>query len=75
MVSTAPFDRDMGHLDAKGEDLPPFAWDEERRLHLRAKLDALYFVLHGVFDPADPARSRDDIRYIYSAFPIVEPQE
>jgi hypothetical protein len=42
---------------------------------LRAKLDALYFILYGVFDPADPAQSRDDIRYIYSTFPIVERQE
>ena len=71
----APFARDMGHVDAKGEVLPPFIWDEERRLHLRAKLDALYFILYGVFDPADPAQSRDDIRYIYSTFPIVERQE
>ena len=46
-----------------------------RRLHLRAKLDALYFILYGVFDPADRERSRDDIRYIYSTFPIVERQE
>jgi hypothetical protein len=42
---------------------------------LRAKLDALYFILYGVFDPAEPAQSRDDIRYIYSTFPIVERQE
>jgi hypothetical protein len=71
----APFARDMGHVDATGDVLPPFIWDEERRLHLRAKLDALYFILYGVFDPADPAQSRDDIRYIYSTFPIVERQE
>ncbi len=71
----APFARDMGHVDAKGDVLPPFIWDEERRLHLRAKLDALYFILYGVFDPADPAQSRDDIRYIYSTFPIVEREE
>ena len=71
----APFARDMGHVDGEGEVLPPFAWDEERRLHLRAKLDALYFILYGLFDPADPAQSRDDIRYIYSTFPIVERQE
>lgn len=71
----APFARDMGHVDAKGEVLPPYIWDEERRLHLRAKLDALYFILYGVYDPADPAQSRDDIRYIYSTFPIVERQE
>ncbi|WP_206663917.1 Eco57I restriction-modification methylase domain-containing protein [Sphingomonas oligophenolica] len=71
----APFARDMGHVDAAGEVLPPFVWDDERRLHLRAKLDALYFILYGVYDPADPAAGRDDIRYIYSTFPIVERQE
>lgn len=71
----ASFARDMGHVDASGEVLPPFIWNEERRLHLRAKLDALYFILYGVFDPADPEKSRDDIRYIYSTFPIVERQE
>lgn len=75
----APFARDMGHVDATGEVLPPFIWDEDRRLHLRAKLDALYFILYGVFDPADaahdPVQGRDDIRYIYSTFPIVERQE
>jgi hypothetical protein len=70
-----PFARDMGHVDAAGDVLPPFVWDEDRRLRLRAKLDALYFILYGVFDRADPARSRDDIRYIYSTFPIVEREE
>ena len=75
----APFARDMGHVDAAGEVLPPFAWDEDRRLALRAKLDSLYFILYGVFDPAlpghDAAKARDDVRYIYSTFPIVERQE
>jgi hypothetical protein len=71
----APFARDMGHVDDHCEVLPPFTWDEERRLRLRAKLDALYFILYGIFDPADPAQSRDDIRYIYSTFPIVEREE
>jgi hypothetical protein len=71
----APFARDMGYVDDNGEVLPPFSWDEDRRLALRAKLDALYFILYGVFDPADRARSRDDVEYIYSTFPIVERQE
>jgi len=71
----APFARDLGLVDDAGDVLSPFVWDEERRLKLRAKLDALYFVLYGVFDPADPAQSRDDIRYIYSTFPIVEREE
>ncbi|MCA3717618.1 MAG: restriction endonuclease, partial [Brevundimonas sp.] len=71
----APFARDLGYVDDAGDVLPPFVWDEERRLKLRAKLDALYFILYGVFDPADPTQSRDDIRYIYSTFPIVEREE
>ncbi len=64
----APFARDMGHVDANGDVLPPFVWDEDRRLRLRAKLDALYFHLYGVTD-------RDDVRYVYSTFPIIERQE
>ena len=64
----APFARDMGHVGEHGEVLPPFRWGDDRRLHLRAKLDALYFHLYGVTD-------RDDIRYIYSTFPIVEREE
>ncbi|GEO00068.1 hypothetical protein NSE01_19000 [Novosphingobium sediminis] len=71
----APFARDMGHVDAKGDALRPFEWNEARRLNLRAKLDALYFILYGVFDPANSAASRDDIRYIYSTFPIIAQQE
>jgi len=35
---------------------------------LRAKLDAVFFHLYGITD-------RDDIRYIYSTFPIVQRQE
>ena len=41
---------------------PPFVWNEDRRLHLRAKLDAVFFHLYGITD-------RDDLRYIYSTFP------
>ncbi len=64
----APFARDMGHVDDAGDLLPPFVWDEERRLFLRAKLDAVFFHLYGVTD-------RDDVRYVYSTFPIVERDE
>jgi hypothetical protein len=59
---------DMGYVDAAGEVKPPFIWDDTRRLKLRAKLDAVFFHLYGV-------TSRDDIRYIYSSFPIVERYE
>ena len=64
----ASFARDMGHVDPDGVVKPPFLWDEERRLKLRAKLDAVFFHLYGVTD-------RDDVRYIYSTFPIIERQE
>ena len=61
----APFARDLGYVDETGAVRPPFRWDEERRLRLRAKLDAVYFHLYGVTD-------RDDIRYVYSTFPLLE---
>lgn len=64
----APFACDMGHVDEAGEVKPPFIWDDARRLELRAKLDAVFFHLYGITD-------RDDIRYIYSTFPIVQRQE
>ena len=58
----APFAHDMGHVDAAGDLLPPFVWEEERRLFLRAKLDAVFFHLYGV-------TGRDDVRYVYSHLP------
>ena len=64
----APFAADLTHVNDAGQIMPPFRWDEERRLQLKAKLDALYFHLYGVTD-------RDDVRYIYSTFPIVERQD
>jgi len=64
----APFARDMGHVAKSGKAKPPFVWDDARRLKLRAKLDAVYFHLYGVTD-------RDDVRYVYSTFPIVERAE
>ena len=64
----APFATHLGYVDDAGEPRTPFQWDRERRLHLCAKLDALFFHLYGVTD-------RDDVRYIWSTFPIVERQE
>jgi Eco57I restriction-modification methylase len=59
----APFARDLGFVDAKGEVLPPFVWnDEERRTRLAA-LDALFFHLYGI--------NADDANYILNTFPIV----
>ena len=37
-------------------DGPPFAWDEDRRAHLRAALDAFYARAYGL--------TRDELRYI-----------
>ncbi|MFN7258003.1 MAG: hypothetical protein ACK5TL_00490 [bacterium] len=56
-----PFAEDMGHHGA------PFPWDTEERLHLRARLDALFFLLYGL--------NRDDAAYILSTFPIVQREE
>ena len=53
----APFARDLGYHG------PPFIWDQEKRRHLRARLDALYFHLYGL--------SKDDAAYILDTFPIV----
>ena len=57
-----PFARDLGYTG------DPFIWNDDRRLQLRAKLDAVFFHLYGI-------TTRDDIRYIYSTFPIVSRQE
>ena len=62
------FARDLGHIDETGAIGPIFPWDGERRLHLQAKLDAVFFHLYGVTD-------RDDVRYVWSTFPIVERQD
>ena len=61
----AHFARDLGYVDASGDPRPPFPWDPERRLRLRAKLDAAYFLLYGI-------DRWEDVAYIYSTFPIVE---
>ncbi|MBA4262462.1 MAG: hypothetical protein C0443_10735 [Comamonadaceae bacterium] len=63
----APFARDMGHVDAQGEVLPPFVWDEEDRRSRMASLDALFFHLYGI-DAKDAA-------YILDTFPIVREQD
>lgn len=56
-----PFAEDMGHTG------PPFPWDAEERLHLRARLDALFFLLYGL--------DRDAAAYILGTFPIVREEE
>ena len=64
----APFARDMDYVEDTGDVKAPFLWDEERRLHLFAKLDAVFFHLYGITD-------RDDVRYVFSTFPIIANQE
>jgi hypothetical protein len=44
---------------------PPFAWDEARRAHLRAELDAAYAHLYGL--------TRDELRYILDPADIYGP--
>jgi hypothetical protein len=63
-----PFARGMEYCDDAGDMKPPFVWDEERRIRLRSRLDALFFILYGITD-------RDVVNHIYSTFPIVEEQE
>jgi hypothetical protein len=59
------FARDMGHVNSKtGDVLSPFKWDDEERCHLRARLDALFFLLYGFVN-------RDNVRYILNTFPGV----
>lgn len=48
-------------LDYSGK---PFKWDEEERRHLRARLDALFFLLYDI--------DKDDAAYIMGTFPIVK---
>ena len=42
---------------------PPFRWDPERRVVLRAELDAAFFHLYGI--------SRHDTDYILATFPAL----
>ena len=49
-----PLARDLGDVGA------PFIWDEERRVLIRAELDAFFFRLYGI--------ERDDVDYIMETF-------
>jgi hypothetical protein len=50
-----------------GFEGPPFVWDEERRLHLKCRLDAMYFHLYGL--------TREEAGEILETFPIVKRQD
>ena len=63
----APFARDMDYVDAAGEVLPPFVWNEEERRARMAALDAVFFWLYGL--------RADDASYILDTFPIVREQD
>lgn len=45
-----------GLMGSACDDGPPFAWDEDRRAHLRADLDAFHARAYGL--------TRDELRYI-----------
>ncbi len=56
-----------GFADDLGYTGPPFAWDEEARLHRRCQLDALFFHLYGL--------TADEAGEILDTFPIVKKQD
>ncbi|MBI3911208.1 MAG: N-6 DNA methylase [Armatimonadetes bacterium] len=56
-----PFAEELGY---EGE---PFPWDEERRLHLKCQMDALYFHLYGL--------TREEAAEVLETFPIVKRQD
>ena len=59
----APFAEALGYVADDKTVREPFQWDAERRLTLRAKLDAVYFHLYGITDP-------DDIDHVHSLFSV-----
>ncbi len=63
----APFAQDLGYVDAAGQVLPPFTWNEEDRRSRLAALDGLFMHLYGL--------NEDDAAYILGTFPIVREQD
>jgi len=63
----APFARDLGYVDARGQVLPPVTWNDAERRQRLAALDALFFHLYGL--------GRDDAAYVLDTFPIVRQQD
>lgn len=63
----APFARDLGYVDAQGQVLPPFVWNDDDRRRRLAALDALFFWLYGL--------GADDAAHVLGTFPIVRQQD
>jgi hypothetical protein len=63
----APFARDLGYVDARGDVLAPIRWNEEERRARLAALDGLFMHLYGL-DEADAA-------HVLDSFPIVREQD
>jgi hypothetical protein len=63
----APFARDMGFVDASGQVLPPFVWNEDERRARLAALDAVFFWLYGL--------AISEATYVLDTFPIVREQD
>lgn len=62
--STSPAAPSPPSSPADGWPHPPFTWDERRRSHLRADLDALYAHLYHL--------TREELAYLLDTFPIVK---
>jgi hypothetical protein len=50
-----------------GDHGPPFRWDERRRTHIRAELDAAYFHLYGL--------ERDEVEHVMDSFEALRRRE
>jgi hypothetical protein len=50
-----------------GDGRPPFRWDEERRTHIRAELDAAFFHLYGL--------QRDEVEHVMDSFDALRRRE
>ncbi|MXZ55347.1 MAG: hypothetical protein F4Z14_04165 [Gammaproteobacteria bacterium] len=58
----------LNYVDKDNQVYPPFSWNPVRRRMLRAKLDAVYFHLYGITDPAN-------IDHIHAFFRVEEEAE
>lgn len=54
-------------MDAAGQVLPPFIWNEDERRARLAALDVLFFPLYGI--------NPDDAAYMLESVPIVREQD